>query len=278
MMKLKGCSMGDELDTSHMRLAKGLRMEEVSHASPQVVKFKLNTTTTKTRTENHSHALTNNLTHLLSNDLTHEIIKFTIFVYSNNLFSRSTLKLACYICLHQLISYKEAAALLNISKAAIAQLLQKSSKLFSFKVVSLSGWGSGGREKRIKLSKEAEQYRDLILALGRELLGREFEDCKRKVVLPEEDKQSNLKLEKAKHALAQQWRKHGSWKAIPRERVMFWCKETGLSEEDLKKETHAFLTETIWRRARKKELLAMRRRAEEESVKDDLKLFREVEG
>ena len=159
MIKPKGCSMEElsQNEAEHMMQAATCSLEEVSHAAFSSCRRLPATTTRNTRTEDKIHAA--------GYDLQHGAIKFTIFAYSNNLFSRSTIKLACYICLHQLISYKEAAALLNISKAAIAQLLQKSSKLFSFKVVSLSGWGSGGREKRIKLSKGLAKRRKLYRQL-----------------------------------------------------------------------------------------------------------------
>lgn len=161
-------------------------------------------------------------------DFSNNEINFTVFVLKNLLNNLRVLKLTTYLCFNPLISRKQAAVLLRVSRSYLNELLDKT-KLFNYKTVSLEGWGSGGREKRIKLSEGAEQYGDYIIALAEKLLPeKDFEECKTKVITL-----TDLEREKWIKKAIRTIRQHEGWANMSAEAQRFWMGKTGLSGKEL---------------------------------------------
>ncbi len=101
--------------------------------------------------------------------------------------------------------------------------------LFREKELPLEGWGSGGREKRIKLSEEAEQYKDIIIALAEQISPKEdFEECKTKIITL-----TDLEMEKWIKKAIRTIRQHEGWANLSPKAQQFWVEKTGLSGKEL---------------------------------------------
>ncbi len=113
-----------------------------------------------------------------------ECIAAALFVLKSQLGKQKVLKMATYLCFHSFITKREVALLLRVQRQNINSTLSLGmNNLFREKELPLDKWGSGGREKRIKLSEGAEQYKDLIIALAKQLLSeKDFEECKTKII------------------------------------------------------------------------------------------------
>jgi len=169
-------------------------------------------------------------------------LEFASFILRARFNNENNLKLAYLLTFSKNISIAEAAIILNVSRTLFYTKILPENPAFESAVRSVSGWGHGGKERRIKLTEEAAKYTVLIQQLAEVHLGEReckrlreaAQKVKRRALKVEESR--NKKLEKAKRVLAQQLQRYGSWEAIPRERIMFWCRETRIPEEELRQE------------------------------------------
>jgi len=89
--------------------------------------------------------------------------------------------------------------------------------------------GSGGREKRIKLSEEAEQYGDYIIALAKRLVPeKDFVECKTKIITL-----TDIEREKWIKKAIRTIRQHEGWANMSAEAQRFWMRQTGLGGKEL---------------------------------------------
>ena len=131
--------------------------------------------------ENCSHAITNRNSIGEREDVeAHDVIyitsscdflRFASFILKSRFNEDNNLKLA-YLLIHaQFISLANAASILKISRALFYMRILPENSCFLSAKKSVHAWGQGGQERRIKLSKEALEFSELIERLAEHHLG-----------------------------------------------------------------------------------------------------------
>lgn len=106
-----------------------------------------------------------------------EFFRFASFILRSRFNNDHNLKLA-YLLIHaQNVSLAEAAIILKISRALFYTKILPENPAFVSAKRPISGWGNGGQERRIKLSKEALEFSKFIAKLAEYHLGEN--ECQR---------------------------------------------------------------------------------------------------